>query len=597
MSVSLYRILLFLLIGVFVGALVPAGIALDRRLSSELERKARDDLAMAPKIMADRNATVGSALMMHAKEMAQAEGMAAALASADTGRASRLAEAARVDELEEIILVGPEGESWAGPEVGDALVGETRLGQMPVAFVSASGQPFAVSLAPVMEGDAWMGAAGVARALDEAFAATLAGLTRAEVVIMAPDGSVPAMAAADSALGPSVADSAHAWKGDGAVHTLLMPDGRTYWVTAASLDEAGTVLFATDAAARLAVLPALRRGALIAGAIALGLALIMAAFAASLTVRPVRTLANAADRLAEGDFEAPVEGSMILEVDRVSAAFRNMRQALASKLDELEAANRELVDRQEKLKQLQAEMIQRDRLVASGKLVTELAHEIRNPVANVRNCLEVIRRRLDDDELGQFAELAMGELLRMHSLAEQMLDLNRPVDPEASTCDPDSVVRLVVELFRTGEESGGLDIRTGGSAGGEAAIAPDALKQVLLNVLQNAREAMPEGGEISVHLERRDGIIELAVEDSGPGIDPDVLPRVFDPFFTTKGEVHGVGLGLFVAEGIVRRYGGRLVAANRTDAPGAALRIELPAAPPASGGAEEAGVEPTGGPG
>jgi signal transduction histidine kinase len=592
MSISLYRILLLLLTGVFVVALVPAGIALDRRLSSELERKARDDLSMAPKIMADRNATVGSALMMHAKEMAQAEGLAALLASADTARASRLAEEARVDELEEIILVGPEGDNWAGPEVGATLIEQTRLGQMPVAFVATSGQPFAVSLAPVMEGDAWMGAAGVARALDEAFAATLAGLTRADVVILAPDGSVPAMAAADSALGASVADSADTWKGDGAVHTLLMPDGRTYWVTAASLDEAGTVLFATDAAARLAVLPALRRGALIAGGIALGLALVLAAFAASVTVRPVRTLARAADRLAEGDFDAPVEGSMILEVDRVSAAFRNMRQALATKLDELEAANRELVDRQEKLKQLQAEMIQRDRLVASGKLVTELAHEIRNPVANVRNCLEVIRRRLDDDELGQFAELAMGELLRMHSLAEQMLDLNRPVDPEASTCDPDSVVGLVVELFRTGEESGGLDIQTGGSAGGEAAIAPDALKQVLLNVLQNAREAMPEGGEIRVHLERCDGIIELAVEDSGPGIAPDVLPRVFDPFFTTKGEVHGVGLGLFVAEGIVRRYGGRLVAANRTDVPGAALRIELPAARPAS---ERVGEERTGG--
>jgi signal transduction histidine kinase len=577
MSISLYRILLLLLTGVFVVALVPAGIALDRRLSSELERKARDDLSMAPKIMADRNSTVGAALMMHAKEMAQAEGLAAALAAADAVRASRLAEAARVDELEEIILVGPEGESWAGPEVGANLIEQTRLGQMPVAFVTAAGQPFAISVAPVMAGDAWMGAAGVARALDEAFAATLAGLTRAEVVILAPDGSVPAMAAADSALGASVADSADAWKGDGAVNTLVLPDGRTYWVTAASLDEAGTVLFATDRAARLAVLPALRRGAFLAGGIALGLALVMAAFAASLTVRPVRTLASAADRLAEGDFDAPVEGSMILEVDRVSAAFRNMRQALATKLDELEAANRELVDRQEKLKQLLAEMIQRDRLVASGKLVTELAHEIRNPVANVRNCLEVIRRRLDDDELGQFAELAMGELLRMHSLAEQMLDLNRPVDPEASICDPDSVVRLVVALFRTGEESGGPDIHADGSAGGEAAIAPDALKQVLLNVLQNAREAMLEGGEIRVHLERRDGIIELAVEDSGPGIGPDVLPRVFDPFFTTKGEAHGVGLGLFVAEGIVRRYGGRLVAANRTDVRGAAIRIELPA--------------------
>ena len=577
MSISLHRILLLLLIGVFAIALVPAGIALDRRLSSELERKARDDLALAPKILADRNATLGGALMMHAKEMAHAAGLGAALAVSDTAEAERLAGAARVDPAEEIILIGPSGRSWIGPEIGAELVELTRRGEMPVAYIASAGQPYAASLAPVMEADRWMGTAGVALPLDDVFAATLAGLTRSQVVIMAPDGSVPAMATADSTLHLTVPDSARAWKGDGTVHTLRMPDGRVFWVTVASLDEAGSVLFASDAAARLAVLPALRRGALIAGAIALALALVMAAFAASLTLRPVRTLASAADRLAEGDFDAPVEGSMIREVDRVSSAFRNMRQVLATKLDELEAANRELVDRQEKLKQLQAEMIQRDRLVASGKLVTELAHEIRNPVANVRNCLEVIRRRLDDEELAKFAELAIDELLRMHSLAEQMLDLNRPVDPEASVCDPDRVVHQVLELFRTGAESDGWEMRAGGSARGEAAIPPDALKQVLLNLVQNAREAMPEGGKISVQLDRRNGIVELAVEDSGPGISPEVLPRVFDPFFTTKKGVLGVGLGLFVAEGIIRRYGGRLMASNRAGGPGTEFRIELPA--------------------
>lgn len=577
MSISLHRILLLLLAGVFVVALVPAGVALDRRLSMELERKAQDDLAMAPKILGDRNATVGAALMMHAKEMSQAAGLSTALAARDSVGAATLAESARVDPLEEVILVGPEGESWSGPAVGSDLIEQTRLGQMPVAFVAAGGQPFAISLAPVLQADAWMGAAGVALALDDAFAATLAGLTRSEVLIVAPDGSVPALAATDSMLSTAVADSASGWKGDGAVHTLALADGRTYWVTAASLDEAGSVLFAAEEAARLAVLPALRRGALIAGGIALILALVMATFAASITVRPVRTLARAADRLADGDFDAPVEGSMIREVDRVSSAFRNMRESLAAKLEELEEANRELVDRQEALKQLQAEMIQRDRLVTSGKLVTELAHEIRNPVANVRNCLEVIRRRLDDDELAEFADLAIGELLRMHSLAEQMLDLNRPVDPDATTCDPDLVVGQVVELFRTGTEGAGLEIQVGGTSRGEAAIGPDALKQVLTNLVQNARDAMPGGGEIRLHLGRRDGTIAISIEDSGPGIAPDVLPRIFDPFFTTKGEVHGIGLGLFVADGIVRRFGGRLRAENRAEGPGAEFRIELPA--------------------
>jgi signal transduction histidine kinase len=100
---------------------------------------------------------------------------------------------------------------------------------------------------------------------------------------------------------------------------------------------------------------------------------------------------------------------------------------------------------------------------------------------------------------------------------------------------------------------------------------------VLLNVLQNAREAMPDGGAVRLRLKSRDGIVELVVEDDGPGIPSEVLPKVFDPFFTTKGEVHGVGLGLFVAEGIVRRYGGHMAAANREAGRGASFRIELAA--------------------
>ncbi|MEJ2340500.1 MAG: ATP-binding protein [Gemmatimonadales bacterium] len=557
MRISLHRILLVLLAGVFAIALVPAGVALDRRLSAELERKARDDLSMAPKILADRTATMSDALRMHAKDVAA--GLAVAIGSGDTLRAAEQATAALVDPTEEVIILGPEGELWEGPRVGADLVRRVDQGEMPVGFFASGGRALMVALAPVAAGDVRLGAAGVGAVLDEAFAATLAGLTRSQVIVVARDGSVPAMAAADSLLAASVADSAYGWSRDGGVRTVAGLAGQTYWVIAAPLGEAGAVLFASDAAVSLAVLPALRRGALVAAGIALFLALLLAAVA------------------AYGDFGAPVERSVILELDTVSRAFGNMRQALANKLRELESANQELTDRQEKLRQLQAEMIQRDRLVATGRLVTELAHEIRNPVANVRNCLEVIRRGIDDDELEQFTQLAIDELLRLHSLAEQMLDLNRPVDPDAMSCEPGRIVRQVVELIKTGADGGAYDISVEGSVREGAAIAPDALKQVLLNVLQNAREAMPDGGAVRLRLNSRDGIVELVVEDDGPGIPSEVLPKVFDPFFTTKGEVHGVGLGLFVAEGIVRRYGGRMTAANREVGRGASFRIELEA--------------------
>jgi two-component system C4-dicarboxylate transport sensor histidine kinase DctB len=122
-----------------------------------------------------------------------------------------------------------------------------------------------------------------------------------------------------------------------------------------------------------------------------------------------------------------------------------------------------------------------------------------------------------------------------------------------------------------------------GDADAEAAIAPDALKQVLVNLVQNSRDANTSGAPAAIGIVVRDRGTHVSVDitDNGPGIPPDILNRVFDPFFTTKDAVHGVGLGLFVAEGLVRSAGGSIAARNAADGPGTPYRgawfhIELP---------------------
>ena len=254
-----------------------------------------------------------------------------------------------------------------------------------------------------------------------------------------------------------------------------------------------------------------------------------------------------------------------------------MRSALERRLEELEEANQALAIQQERLQALQGDLIQRDRLATSGRLVAELAHEIRNPVASIRNCLEVLDRRLADDEEGRvFARLAIEELARMHELAEGLLDLNRPADPEASGADPAAVAAQVAAFMGAGTQGErwpvDVDVPDGTA---EAAIAPDALKQVLINLVQNAQEAMADGGAIQITGQAADGRVTMTVADRGPGIPEDIQARIFDPFFTTKGEVRGVGLGLFIAEGIVRRYGGVLTAGNRSGGGGAVFTVEL----------------------
>jgi signal transduction histidine kinase len=197
----------------------------------------------------------------------------------------------------------------------------------------------------------------------------------------------------------------------------------------------------------------------------------------------------------------------------------------------------------------------------------------------------------DDPQAREFTDLAIDELLRMHELAEQLLDLNRPRDPAVRVCDVGAIVREVVVLVTAGSPTGALVLDVDGPAGPgpRAAIAPDALKQVLLNLVQNAREALterapagpsdarPAPGRVTITVRADAAKVMVDVADDGPGIPADVLPRIFDPFFTTKGAVHGVGLGLFVAEGLVRTAGGRLTATNRA-AGGAQFHLELPAA-------------------
>ncbi|HEY6825239.1 MAG TPA: HAMP domain-containing sensor histidine kinase, partial [Gemmatimonadaceae bacterium] len=320
--------------------------------------------------------------------------------------------------------------------------------------------------------------------------------------------------------------------------------------------------------------------------VALAVGLLLGAWMSARVSRPARELSDAASSMARGTFDAPLPKSRIDEVARIAEQFAEMRATLARQMAELREANEALAERNARLVTLQADLMQRDRLAATGRLVANLAHEIRNPVANLRNLLELIRRRASQDpQIHDYAELAIDELLRMHELAEQMLDLNRPRDPKSQRADALTVAREVARLATAGAGADGIEVSVNGEAGQPAAMAPDALKQVLLNLVQNAREAVTQAGKgvprIAIDVREVNNDIAIRVSDNGPGIPEGLRTRIFDPFFTTKSAVDGVGLGLFVAEGLVRSAGGRL-ALDGNSSSGATFVIELPVAVPSA---------------
>jgi signal transduction histidine kinase len=175
-----------------------------------------------------------------------------------------------------------------------------------------------------------------------------------------------------------------------------------------------------------------------------------------------------------------------------------------------------------------------------------------------------------------YTNLAISELSRLHAMAEHLLDLHRPRTHAVRACAPAAVAHEVAALLGIDTTDAAPTIAVQGGAEREVAIAPDALKQVLLNLCHNAREAMQGLGTIEIIITEQPSSVIIEVRDTGPGIPEAALPRVFDPFFTTKSAVHGVGLGLFVSEGIVRSHGGTIVAGNRDHGPGARFVMTLP---------------------
>ena len=587
-NIPLQRALTLLMVTVVLAGIVPAGVIADRRLARAIEVRVHKELTHVSRLVADPGMVPIEKIVNHGRDVGRDPGLVDALARGDRAGAVRAAQSARGTFGNAVVIVTARGEHWAGPSPGAALVDATRRGELAVAVISDSGALYAVALAEVTRGGVWLGAAGVSVSLSRRgtdVLPALAAIAHADVLIVDPRGGVTVSTTSDTVV-RMVARRAGAWPADGRVREAREGSQR-FLVATAAVGDLATMVFVRDITRDLAGLPAFRGVVGLSAAGAVLLALLLGSLAAHRLARPVSALADAADRLAAGDVGAPLMLSRIREVTRLSDAFDAMRGTLAARLIDLTRANGELAERQARLETVQSDLLQRERLAVSGRLVAELAHEIRNPIANVRNCLEIVRRRVGGDPQGrEFADLAIDELLRMHELAEQLLDLNRPRDPAVRVCDVSAVVGEVVLLASTGLPPGLLTfaVDRGADPGPYAPIAPDALKQVLLNLVQNAREVLTElpratPGRIALTVRADAHKVVIDVADDGPGIPADVLRRVFDPFFTTKGALHGVGIGLFVAEGLVRTAGGHLTAANQPEG-GARFRVELPVAAP-----------------
>jgi signal transduction histidine kinase len=234
-------------------------------------------------------------------------------------------------------------------------------------------------------------------------------------------------------------------------------------------------------------------------------------------------------------------------------ADRGMRQRR-----ELAALNRELQDSFEQIKRA-------DRLSAIGQLSASLAHEIRNPLASIDGATNLIEAEQTPQEMRK-ASLAIirKEVQRLNRLLTNLLDFARPRKPEFQSVRADRLMDGIIALAGPSAQQKGIALRKDVAPGVPAfECDPEQMKQVVLNLVINAVQAMKEAGEVSLGARQLDSSVVISVRDQGPGIDAEDLDKIFNPFYTTKEA--GTGLGLSVVYQIVSQHGGVVTAARNPE--------------------------------
>lgn len=220
-------------------------------------------------------------------------------------------------------------------------------------------------------------------------------------------------------------------------------------------------------------------------------------------------------------------------------------------------------------------LVQAEKMVTAGRLTASIAHEINNPLQAVRNCLHLAgRAELDSQQREEYLQLAQGELERLMNTVQRMLDLYRPGAVERRLTDLNDLINKVLRLVEQQLHKANVQIHAQLSPRcGAVLVVRDQIQQVLLNLILNAMEAMPNGGDLWIETRQRKRQIEITIEDSGEGVLPELRERIFEPFISTK--ENGTGLGLTVSFGIITAHGGGLeLVKGRGN--GASFRITLP---------------------
>jgi two-component system NtrC family sensor kinase len=319
----------------------------------------------------------------------------------------------------------------------------------------------------------------------------------------------------------------------------------------------------------------------------LGVAVLTAAFVRRMLAGPLRALTEGTKRLGSGELGYQIQLKSSGELQELANSFNTMSCQLDEAHGEINAWARTLEERVRQktleLRGAQEEMLRVERMASIGKLAAVVAHEINNPLAGILTYAKLLKKRMsrepepNNESIGML-DLVESESRRCGEIVKNLMTFARPTSMNREPAQLNLVIDRCVRLVQHQLKLKNIELHS--NIDPELPLVrcdPGQIEQVILALVMNAIDAMPNGGNLTLTSREAEnaGFIQIEVRDDGVGMPPDILANMFEPFFTTKEHGRGLGLGLAISRNIVERHGGQIAVASEPGH-GTAFTITLP---------------------
>jgi two-component system NtrC family sensor kinase len=320
--------------------------------------------------------------------------------------------------------------------------------------------------------------------------------------------------------------------------------------------------------------------------------LILLFFITSTIVQPLKQMVLATTKIARGDLDHRINVPFKDETGQLAQSFNLMTKELKKANEKLlqwgKTLEKRVEERTEELREMQASMIESEKLASLGKMAAGIAHEINNPLTSILiNTHLMLEKTEKDEKFFKSLNLIAEETSRCSEIVRGMLEFSRQNPPRKDISNVNEILLGTLELLEN--QASFQNIRIVKRLDGQLPpieLDQNKIKQVFWNIMLNASEAMPEGGTLTLssRCSPDKKTIEIEFKDTGIGIEKSDIEKLFDPFFSTK--TGGTGLGLAVSYGIVNQHQGKILVESQPGH-GTAFTIFLPVAPKATSVKEE----------